>query len=300
MLARLQVLITLGWVCLATAWLACFIRQSVVLAMAGFVMVVLGYSAVLGLEMLIMRRVNRGDAVPPATRAQVFRAWLAEVLIAPRIFCWWQPFWAHAVPDQLSPPPTPMPRRRGVVLVHGFFCNRAFWTPWLRRLQADGHVFISLSLEPVLGSIDDYAAQIDSAVQRVNDVTGLPPVLVCHSMGGLAVRAWLRHSRGDARVHHVVTIATPHRGTWLARFGRGQNGQQMRWMSDWQAQLDQDAPPDRYSRFTCWYSNCDNVVFPASSATLPGADNRLVAGKAHVQLAFVPAVMAHTLALLAN
>ena len=45
----------------------------------------------------------------------------------------------------------------------------------------------------------------------------------------------------------------------------------------------------------CWYTNCDNIVFPPSTATLPGADNRLVRGVAHVQLAFVPEVIERTL-----
>jgi hypothetical protein len=52
--------------------------------------------------------------------------------------------------------------------------------------------------------------------------------------------------------------------------------------------------------FTCWYSNCDNVVFPASTATLEGADNRLIAGAGHIDLAFRDDVMAHTFALAAR
>ena len=47
--------------------------------------------------------------------------------------------------------------------------------------------------------------------------------------------------------------------------------------------------------FTCWYSNCDNIVFPASVATLPGADNRFVPGVAHVELAFDERVFEHAL-----
>jgi triacylglycerol esterase/lipase EstA (alpha/beta hydrolase family) len=117
-------------------------------------------------------------------------------------------------------------------------------------------------------------------------------------MGGLAVRAWLKRMRAEARVFHVVTIGTPHRGTWLARFGHGHNGRQMRLLSDWQAQLDHDMPAGRHALFTCWYSNCDNIVFPASTATLPGADNRLVRGAAHVQMAFLPQVMDASLAML--
>jgi len=117
-------------------------------------------------------------------------------------------------------------------------------------------------------------------------------------MGGLAVRAWLAQMKAEARAFHVVTIGTPHRGTWLARFGHGHNGRQMRLLSDWHTRLDHGMPAGRHALFTCWYSNCDNIVFPASTATLPGADNRLVRGAAHVQLAFVPHVMQTTLAML--
>jgi triacylglycerol lipase len=51
---------------------------------------------------------------------------------------------------------------------------------------------------------------------------------------------------------------------------------------------------------TCWYSNTDNIVFPPSMATLPGADNRLVEGAGHVALAFHPRVMHESLAMLAS
>jgi triacylglycerol esterase/lipase EstA (alpha/beta hydrolase family) len=121
---------------------------------------------------------------------------------------------------------------------------------------------------------------------------------VCHSMGGLAARAWLKRMKAEARVHHVVTLGTPHHGTWLARFGHGHNGRQMRLLSDWHAELDHDMPADRHALFTCWYSNCDNIVFPAGCATLRGADNRLVRGAAHVQLAFLPQVVDASLAWL--
>ena len=58
-------------------------------------------------------------------------------------------------------------------------------------------------------------------------------------MGGLAVRRWLAETgaAGDARIHHVVTIATPHRGTWLARWAVSRNSREMRIDSPWQRQL---------------------------------------------------------------
>jgi triacylglycerol esterase/lipase EstA (alpha/beta hydrolase family) len=159
---------------------------------------------------------------------------------------------------------------------------------------------VAVNLEPVVGSIDDYAATIDDAVLRVTAVTGMAPVLVCHSMGGLAVRAWLRVHAADARVHRVLTLGTPHGGTWLGRFSRAVNGRQMSLAGDWVQGLLRAEPQGRAQRFSCWYSNCDNIVFPASTATLAGADNRFVHGLAHVQMALHPEVMAGCLAEIAR
>ena len=297
MVALLQRIITFFALATALGWLAYFGRSAPVLAWTGFTTFVFVYSVIFAVELLLARQVNKHDPAPRATWRHLFSAWWGETVVAPQVFCWRQPFRPNAIPDQLGPQ-AQVRGRRGVVLVHGFFCNRGVWTPWLERLRDRGNAFIAVDLEPLFGSIDSYAPQIDDAVRRVTQATGLAPLLVCHSMGGLAARAWLKLVRGEAHVHHVVTIGTPHRGTWLARFGHGQNSRQMRLMSSWQAELNQAVPTGRLVRFTCWFSNCDNIVFPASNATLPGAINRLVCGAGHVQLAFLPEVMQTTLGLL--
>ena len=99
-------------------------------------------------------------------------------------------------------------------------------------------------------------------------------------------------------MHHIVTLGTPHHGTWLARFSHLTNGRQMQAGGPWLRQLRADEAASSYRSFTCWYSNADNIVFPASTATLPGADNRHMAGVPHVAMAFHPKVMADTLKLL--
>ncbi|HYW56281.1 MAG TPA: alpha/beta fold hydrolase [Polaromonas sp.] len=296
MLARLQQFITVSLLVAACAWLAYFWQSSPPLAVGGFVMLVLGYSGFLALEFVALRFVNRSDPAPQPPWHALMAAWVGETLTAPRVFCWRQPFRSHAFADQLDPA-TVVQGQRGVVFVHGFFCNRGFWAPWLKRLQGTGHAYVAVNLEPPFGSIDSYSPQIEDAVQRVGAATGVPPLVVCHSMGGLAVRAWLKTHKAEARVHHVVTIGTPHRGTWLARFSRVANGREMQLSSPWQQQLDVDMPAHRHTLFTCWYSNCDNIVFPTSTATLPDADNRFLSGVAHVQMAFVPEVMNATLAM---
>lgn len=296
-LALIQQIITLVLVAGAVGWLAWHWDRSPWVAAAGFVLIAFGYSAFLALEFVALRFVNRTDPTPQADWSELARAWLGETLQAPRVFCWRQPFRWHAVPDRLAPV-SGLQGRRGVVFIHGFVCNRGFWTPWLKLLAAREHAFAAVNLEPVFGSIDDYAGIIEQAVTAVTRVSGLPPILVCHSMGGLAARAWLRAAGAAGRVHHVVTIASPHHGTWLGRFASIRNGKQMGLASDWVRALEADGARQPEAAFTCWYSNCDNVVFPSSTATLPGADNRLVRGVAHVDLAFHPQVMDATLALL--
>jgi triacylglycerol esterase/lipase EstA (alpha/beta hydrolase family) len=294
-LARLLQAITLSILACAAAWLFWHWRSSPVLAITGFVAIALCHSFVLAVEFVALRFAGRGDAAPQPTWGELARAWLAETAAALRVFAWRQPYRWRAVADCLDPAPG-KPGRRGVVLIHGFVCNRGFWTPWMLRLRALGHPFIAVNLEPVFGSIDAYAAIIEDAVQRLTRATGSAPVLVCHSMGGLAARAWLRAQSAHERVHHVITIASPHHGTWLAQFSHLENGRQMKYHGPWIGELERCAQAALPHQFTCWYSNCDNIVFPASTATLSGADNRLVRGVAHVQLAFHPQVMDESLA----
>lgn len=295
-LAQMQQFLTLVLLAAALGWLAWSWGRSVWIGCAGFALIAVAYSGFLALEFLALRFVNRNDAAVRPTWGALSRAWLGETLQGPRVFCWRQPFRWRAVPDRVAAQPE-LRGRRGVVFIHGFVCNRGFWTPWLRVLERSSHAFAAVNLEPVFGSIDDYVPIIDRAVAAVTQASGLPPMLVCHSMGGLAARAWLRAGPGSA-VHHIVTIGTPHGGTWLAQWSRAPNARQMRVGSDWLRGLDAQGTRQPETGFTCWYSNCDNIVLPASAATLRGADNRLVCGVAHVDLAFRPEVIAATLALL--
>ena len=284
MLARLQQFTTLSLIFGAVGWALYFLDQGeATWAWAGALLILLGYAMFLGVEFLLLASVQRGDTTPQPTARQLFGAWWAEVLTAPQVFCWRQPFRSRAEPDSL---PSSAQGTRGVVLVHGFVCNRALWNPWMAKLRAAQVPFVAVNLEPLFGSIDHYVNIIEQAVRHIEKITGLPPVLVAHSMGGLAVRAWLSASAGDARVHHVITIGTPHHGTWLARFGQTANGRQMRMGSAWLKNLARQEPPQRFAKFTCCYSHCDNIVFPSTTATLPGAENIHVPGTAHVHLAF--------------
>jgi triacylglycerol lipase len=284
MLARLQQITTLSLILAATAWAFHFLNGGEWMkAWVGALLILLGYALFLALEFVLLAFIRGSDPAPTPSGRQLLGAWLTEAITAPLVFCWRQPFRSHAEADLV---PTSTTSSRGVVLVHGFVCNRALWNPWMARLRSARIPFIAVNLEPVFGSIDDYVSVIERAVQRLEAATGQAPVVVAHSMGGLAVRAWLATMNADARVHRVVTIGTPHRGTWLARFGQTTNARQMRIDGAWLRALAQREPAARFAKFTCIYSHCDNIVFPATTATLPGARNLHITGTAHVHLAF--------------
>ena len=294
MLARLQRFTTLGLLAIAVLWaLVTWRAGHAAWALGGALLIVFAYALVLALEFVLLRIAHGDDPAPRATPRQLLRAWWGEVGSAPLVFCWRQPFRSQRWPDHL---PADARGRRGLLLVPGFVCNRGVWNAWLERLHARGVPCIAVNLEPVFGSIDDNAATIDAAVRRLEIATGLAPVIVAHSMGGLALRRWWAEGGNDARVHHAVTIGTPHAGTWLARFAMTPNGRQMQQRSAWlQEAVAQREPADRSSRITCFYSHCDNIVFPPSTATLPGADNRHLPGVAHVHMVSRPEPWAEAL-----
>jgi triacylglycerol esterase/lipase EstA (alpha/beta hydrolase family) len=298
MLARLQRAITLGSLLLAALWAWVWTNSGhPAWGAAGSAILVGGYALVLALEFALLNRAHGDDPTLRATPMQLLRAWWGEVRAAPAVFCWRQPFRSQRWPDLLPPEAQ---GRRGVLLLHGYVCNRGVWNPWLERFHAQGVPVVAVNLEPVFGSIDCYVEIVEQAVCRLERATGEPPVIVAHSMGGLALRRWWAEHGKDERVHHAVTIGTPHQGTWLAHFAMTHNGRQMRKLSRWLQALVAREPLRRAARYTCYYSNCDNIVFPPAAGTLTGADNRHLPGMAHLQMLDCPEPWQHVQRLLAR
>lgn len=293
MIARLLQLITGAWMAATLGWLVSNLHAGQPwAAWLGALFLLSLHALVLGLELLFHRHASRHDALAPASARALWRAWLVECVTGLRVFCVQQAFRHRSEPDFLPPASA----QRGVLLIHGLVCNRGLWNSWLRALRERGIPVLAPSVEPPFGLIDTWAPAIDAAVRRLHAATGQPVLIVAHSMGGLAVRAWLRQGGDPALVQRVVTVGSPHRGTWLARFGLSPNARQLQLDSPWLRALARDeaaAPPG--VPFTCYFSDCDNLVFPPSIAMLPGADNRLLRGWAHLDLLDAPELLAAVL-----
>ncbi|WP_306393884.1 esterase/lipase family protein [Telluria beijingensis] len=177
-----------------------------------------------------------------------------------------------------------------VLLLHGYGCNSGYWASLAPMLDAARISHATLDLEPLTGDIDDYAARIEEAAARLCAQAGARQlIVVAHSMGGLAARAWMRVHGAD-RVARLVTLGTPHHGTCLAAFGLGINAGQMRRMGvagpecAWLTALAGAEPAAVRARITSIYSHHDNIIAPQTSSELPGARNIAFGGVGHVAL----------------
>ena len=203
-------------------------------------------------------------------------------------------FWLG--PDRLS---KPLGGRLPLLLIHGYQCNRGFWF-WLRpKLEAAGWTVATHNMGPVWADIDHYAEGIARRIDQVLAATGAPQViLVAHSMGGLACRAYLRRY-GKAKVARLITLGSLHQGTRLARLGLGHNARQMNIGNPWLIALgERDAVPLPPASVSI-YSRHDNYVFPhETSSRLEGATNIAIGGVSHIGMAFSPVVLAKLLEVL--
>lgn len=209
------------------------------------------------------------------------RAMWGEFWASILIFLLRQP-WSREKPSALAPtgPGIQVP----VVLVHGYLCNHRVWDTVARGLRAKGHAVLAVDMEPMYTSIDKYARTIEVAVMDLCQQTGVTQVaLVGHSMGGLAIRAWMR-VHGVQRVARVLTLGTPHVGTQIEPNTKTPNGKQMCWQSPWLAELAASESDEVRSRIRIALTPQDNIVYPQRAQVLAGVEPAIFGGIGHLQM----------------
>jgi triacylglycerol lipase len=176
-----------------------------------------------------------------------------------------------------------------ILLVHGMVDNRSIFTMLRRGLRRRGFGrVIALNYSPLTGDVRDVAAQLGELVEEVCAETGYERIhVVGHSMGGMVARYYVQRLGGDDRVHTLVTLGTPHGGTFPARLFPHPLLRQLRPGSDVVAELTEPAPTCR-TRFVAIWSDLDQMVVPKRSATIDHPDlsarNVFVRGVGHMSL----------------
>jgi triacylglycerol lipase len=182
-----------------------------------------------------------------------------------------------------------------VLLVHGMVDNRSIFTLLRRSLRRCGFGQVrTLNYSPFTSDARDAAAALGRAVEQLCAETGHDQVhVVAHSLGGVLARYYVQRLGGDERVHTLVTLGTPHRGTSSARLLPLRLCRQLRPGSDLLAELERPAPGCR-TRFLAVWSDLDQLIYPKRNASIDHPDldahNVLLRGVGHMSLPMHPRV----------
>lgn len=223
-------------------------------------------------------------------RAEGFDSWQAEAFRRERAPAWsrasgvlregyWQSVaWTGQALHQVRPFRFPAPVQGGglpVVLVGGYVENSSLMLALGRRLAREGFQPLLLDLPSTFASIESNATWLAARLAEVRASSGYDRVAyVGHSMGGVVGRVCSLREE-DPGLALVISVASPHRGTHLARLGAGQSALDMRPGSP----LSERYPPHArgHAPIKALIAREDNIVSPAWSAVLPETETVLIA-----------------------
>jgi triacylglycerol lipase len=184
-----------------------------------------------------------------------------------------------------TPEPVPGhldPERQQVVLVHGIWDTAAKFNKMAAALTEAGMQSQAISLTPNDGSVplERSAEQLRDFIQH-----RLGPDLhfsmVAFSMGGLVARYYLQRMDGLRRLDRLVTISTPHHGTWAANLDWLPGAVEMRPGSLFLQDLNRDIMSLSAASVTSIWSPQDIGIEPPDSSRLPLGANVLIPGGMH-------------------
>jgi len=178
-------------------------------------------------------------------------------------------------------PPPPRAARPIVLFVHGYNSSGAVWATMVGRFRNDGWLTTELATFSYNYNLSNAttAATIKQKVDSIRQVNATTPIaIVTHSMGAMSARYYTRNLGGDAAVATVITLAGANHGTNTAIFcGSAISCQEMIPGSAFLNALNATDETWGAPRYGTWWSNCDEVINPRSSALLAGATNNQTA-----------------------
>jgi pimeloyl-ACP methyl ester carboxylesterase len=184
---------------------------------------------------------------------------------------------------------------RPALFVHGlaghpgnFGPMRAYFS-FMGRKRTYAVAFTSGELIPQM------AEHLERAVERIIEVNELDRDakinVVAHSMGGLVARYALHNPELARRIGRLVTIGTPHAGTYTARFAATAQTLDLRPGSEVLRVLERQVPwtaDAHMPRLTALWSDSDMMLLPHGSAAVEGADNVEMPGFTHLSYLLHP------------
>ena len=176
-----------------------------------------------------------------------------------------------------------------ILLVHGLVDNRSIFTVLRRALRRRGFGRIwTMNYHVLTHDVRAAARRLAATVESVCEQTGYERIhVVGHSMGGIIARYYVQRMGGDARVHTLVTLGSPHGGTRAARLLPRGVCRQLGPSSEVVTELAAPAPGCR-TRFVSFWSDLDALISPKQAARIDHPDlnarNVFVRGVGHMSL----------------
>ncbi len=193
-------------------------------------------------------------------------------------------------PFAVGPRSRPVVRRkddgcRPIVFVHGLGGHPGNFLPirtWLAVLGRRRTYSVGLTE----AGLEAKAEQLRRYIHDVVEVNELGPddrvEVVAHSMGGVVARVALLDVATSMRVATLVTMASPHGGTWAARWAGTRECFDLRPDSELMQALQAQLPWHGATRLACFWSPGDPVMQPASTASVEGARNHELPDCSHL------------------
>ena len=196
--------------------------------------------------------------------------------------------------------PTRVVRDEGhrlIVFVHGLAGHRGNFLPmqnYFRWMGRPSSVSVGF---PRRHSIEEMAEHLKRTIEELVRENNLPADkcidVVAHSMGGIITRLALQEPKFAARIHTVITLATPHHGTQLARYLDTAKVRQLKPKSQLLTDLSSQLPwgtDSRMPRLVCYWTPKDLLLLPPRSAVVQGAEEVCVAESTHLGFILKPVI----------
>ncbi len=198
-----------------------------------------------------------------------------------------------------KPRPRPERRReqRTVVFVHGLAANRSGFLPLQAYLRMRGHDRQIAFNYRSSGSIERQALSLKRTIDA--GVGGGRIDLVAHSLGGLVSRCYVQLLGGERRVDRLITLGTPHHGTYAATFLPSAFVRQLLPESAFIRHLNERPVPESL-QVTSIVAGRDLLIQPVESAACPFGDRVDFDDLGHVELLFRPRVFSEIASRLAT
>ncbi len=155
-----------------------------------------------------------------------------------------------------------------ILLVHGIVDNHSIFTVMERALRRRGfRTLAAYDYGLLTRDVPEAAGLLGEEIEKLVANTGYERVhVIGHSLGGLIARYYVQRMGGDAFVHTLVTLGTPHQGTQLAyAMPVLPLVRQLRPESPVIRELAEPASGCR-TRFIAFHSDLDHLVGPSRNA----------------------------------